>query len=290
MWSSKGHFLGDTEKERANPRRHQRGDFRAKEPQARTYWPEPKRPGRPTGPRQEPQPLCHQHEHLGGPPKGRHCRGDTKRERPNPRRYQGNIAKAIRRPQGRTSRNQDGQGSGRIFSTTLNYSTTEEDVETLLGKLRPLTETNLPIDQLTGKRKGFAFVTFATPAHAAAAISAVEGKGLQGRRLHLIHARSKTHQEYAANARKPQGTSLRSRETPTTADPQQDGPCECPLNAGETRCSAKKQGRTCHCHAEGCLAGSRLRPSSTLPGHTEHNRNPKNCKCTLLNPCTLACN
>ena len=62
-----------------------------------------------------------------------------------------------------------------------------------------------------------------------------------------------------------------------------------PIEQGETRCSAKKQGRMCYCHAEGCLAGSRPRPSPTLPEDAEHNRNPETCKCTLLNPCTPAC-
>ena len=45
----------------------------------------------------------------------------------------------------------------------------------------------------------------------------------------------------------------------------------------------------CYCHAEGCLVGSRPRPSPTLPEDTEYNWNPETCKCTLLNPCTLAC-
>ena len=151
--------------------------------------------------------------------------------------------------------------SGRIFITNLNHPTTEEDIGTLLGKFGPLTKTNLLIDQWTRERKGFAFITFKTPAHAAAAISALVGKGLQGRQLRLIHARvkmppSKTHQECAANARQAQGTSLGWRETPTTTNTVQEGPCKCPSNVGEPQCSAKKQGRICYCHAEGCRQGA----------------------------------
>ena len=96
--------------------------------------------------------------------------GDTKEASPKPK---GDHEAAL-------AKNKTVRGSGRIFIINLNYSTTEDDVGTLLGNFGPLTETNLPINRLTGKRKRFAFVTFTIPAHAAAAISALGGKGLQG--------------------------------------------------------------------------------------------------------------
>ena len=128
------------------------------------------------------------------PRRSNQIKGDTKETSPRPK---GNHEAAL-------AETKTVGGSGRIFITHLNYSTTEEDSGTLLGKFGPLTETNLPIDQLTGEGKGFAFVTFTTPAHAAAAIAAIEGKEVQGRRLHLTLARAKTtprrtHQRHATN-------------------------------------------------------------------------------------------
>ena len=73
--------------------------------------------------------------------------------------------------------------SGRIFVRNLSYSTTEEDIEELFVKFGPLTETSLPIDRLTRKQKGFAFVTFMMPEHAVAAFSALDGTSFQVREV-----------------------------------------------------------------------------------------------------------
>jgi multiple RNA-binding domain-containing protein 1 len=89
--------------------------------------------------------------------------------------------------------------SGRIFVRNLSYATTEADIEELFGKFGPLTESrygihciaalttahSLPIDRLTRKQKGFAFVTFMLPEHAVAAFSALDGTTLQVRCRHL---------------------------------------------------------------------------------------------------------
>eukprot|EP00092_Neocalanus_flemingeri_P005693 GFUD01006132.1.p1 GENE.GFUD01006132.1~~GFUD01006132.1.p1 ORF type:complete len:823 (-),score=279.43 GFUD01006132.1:129-2597(-) len=81
--------------------------------------------------------------------------------------------------------------SGRIFVRNLPYTATEEDISDLFSKFGPLTETTVPVDRLTRKYKGFAFVTFMMPEHAVAAFSALDGSSLMGRLLHLIPAKTK---------------------------------------------------------------------------------------------------
>ena len=80
--------------------------------------------------------------------------------------------------------------SGRIFIRNLSYSITEDDIETLFKKFGPLSEVNLPVDKVTRKIKGFAFVTFILPENAAKAFSELDGKVFQGRLLHLIPAKA----------------------------------------------------------------------------------------------------
>ena len=105
-----------------------------------------------------------------------------------------------------------------ILIRNLKHSTTLEDVGTLFGKFKPLTETNLPIDHLTGERKALTFVTYTTPTHAAAAISALEIKGFQGQRLHMTLTRAmttprRTHQRHAKNtATEPEGNTKTLKE------------------------------------------------------------------------------
>jgi len=81
--------------------------------------------------------------------------------------------------------------SGRIFVRNLSYTATEEDISELFSKYGPLTETSVPVDRLTRKYKGFAFVTFMMPEHAVAAFSALDGSTFMGRLLHLIPAKAK---------------------------------------------------------------------------------------------------
>ena len=51
----------------------------------------------------------------------------------------------------------------------------------------PLTEVNLPVDSLTKKVKGFAFITFMIPEHAVKAFSELEGTVFQVNKYPLAH-------------------------------------------------------------------------------------------------------
>ena len=71
--------------------------------------------------------------------------------------------------------------SGRIFVRNLAYSVTEEELRELFQTFGPLTEVNLPIDRITRRIKGFAFVTFMMPEHAVAAFAELDGTTFQVR-------------------------------------------------------------------------------------------------------------
>ncbi|XP_036591321.1 probable RNA-binding protein 19 [Trichosurus vulpecula] len=76
--------------------------------------------------------------------------------------------------------------SGRLFVRNLPYTSTEEDLEKIFAKYGPLSEVHYPIDGLTKKPKGFAFITYMFPEHAVKAYAEVDGQVFQGRMLHVL--------------------------------------------------------------------------------------------------------
>ncbi|XP_030893656.1 probable RNA-binding protein 19 isoform X3 [Leptonychotes weddellii] len=87
---------------------------------------------------------------------------------------------------GENEEEEDVADSGRLFIRNLPYTSTEEDLEQLFSKFGPLSELHYPIDGLTKKPKGFAFVTFMFPEHAVRAYAEVDGQVFQGRMLHVL--------------------------------------------------------------------------------------------------------
>ncbi|XP_077895206.1 putative RNA-binding protein 19 isoform X1 [Ictidomys tridecemlineatus] len=102
----------------------------------------------------------------------------------------GPLQKSAQPWQGRTlgenEEEEDLADSGRLFVRNLPYTSTEEDLEKLFSTYGPLSELHYPIDSLTKKPKGFAFVTFMFPEHAVKAYAAVDGQVFQGRMLHVL--------------------------------------------------------------------------------------------------------
>uniref|UniRef100_A0A8C8VE71 Probable RNA-binding protein 19 n=1 Tax=Pelusios castaneus TaxID=367368 RepID=A0A8C8VE71_9SAUR len=76
--------------------------------------------------------------------------------------------------------------SGRLFVRNLPYTSSEEDLEQIFSKYGPLSEIHFPIDNLTKKPKGFAFITYMIPEHAVKALAEVDGQVFQGRMLHVL--------------------------------------------------------------------------------------------------------
>ena len=77
----------------------------------------------------------------------------------------------------------------KLFVGNLSYQTTENDLQDLFSQHGSVTEVNLMMDRATGRPRGFAFVTLATPEAAEAAIQALHGKNVGGRDLTVNVAR-----------------------------------------------------------------------------------------------------
>src|SRR5437660_7521877 len=77
----------------------------------------------------------------------------------------------------------------KLFVGNLSYDTTENDLQDLFETCGPVTEVNLVTDRMSGRPRGFAFVTMATPEAAQAAIQQLAGKNVHGRDIAVNEAR-----------------------------------------------------------------------------------------------------
>jgi cold-inducible RNA-binding protein len=79
--------------------------------------------------------------------------------------------------------------STKLYVGNLTYDATENDLQDLFTPHGPVTEVNLMQDRVTGKARGFGFVTMETKEGADAAIQALNGKDFKGRALTVNEAR-----------------------------------------------------------------------------------------------------
>jgi cold-inducible RNA-binding protein len=73
--------------------------------------------------------------------------------------------------------------STKLFVGNLSFNTTENDLHDMFAAHGSVIEANLMTDRMTGRPRGFAFVTMSTPEEAEAAINALNGKSVDGRAL-----------------------------------------------------------------------------------------------------------
>ena len=81
--------------------------------------------------------------------------------------------------------------STKLFVGNLSFNTTENDLHEAFAAHGQVLEANLMMDRMTGRSRGFAFVTYGTPEEAQKAISAMNGAHLDGRALTVNIARPK---------------------------------------------------------------------------------------------------
>lgn len=79
--------------------------------------------------------------------------------------------------------------SNKLFVGNLSFDTTENDLQDLFEKFGPVTEVNLVTDRMSGRSRGFAFVTMATDEGAKSAISGLASQSLHGREIKVNEAR-----------------------------------------------------------------------------------------------------
>ena len=73
--------------------------------------------------------------------------------------------------------------SNKLFVGNLSFNTTENDLQDAFAAHGTVTETNLMMDRMTSRPRGFGFVTMSTPEEAQKAIEALNGADLDGRAL-----------------------------------------------------------------------------------------------------------
>jgi len=79
--------------------------------------------------------------------------------------------------------------NNKLFVGNLSFNTTENDLQDAFAAHGTVTETNLMVDRMTNRPRGFAFVTMSSPEEAQKAIDAMNGKELDGRALTVNIAR-----------------------------------------------------------------------------------------------------
>ena len=77
----------------------------------------------------------------------------------------------------------------KLYVGNLPFDATENDLQDLFVSHGPVTEVNLLQDRVTGKARGFGFVTMETKEGADAAVQALNGKNVEGRPLTVNEAR-----------------------------------------------------------------------------------------------------
>ncbi len=76
----------------------------------------------------------------------------------------------------------------KVFVGNLSFDTTRERLQELFAQAGEVTEVAMPTDRMSGRPRGFAFVSFATDEAAAAAIQKLDGQELDGRNLRVNEA------------------------------------------------------------------------------------------------------
>jgi|SRR5262245_2421245 len=77
----------------------------------------------------------------------------------------------------------------KLYVGNLSFETTENDLQDLFEQHGTVNEVHLMMDRMTGKSRGFAFVTMNDDTQATAAMNALNGKELSGRALTVNQAR-----------------------------------------------------------------------------------------------------
>ena len=77
----------------------------------------------------------------------------------------------------------------KLFVGNLSFATTENELQDLFETCGPVTNVNLITDRMSGKSKGFAFVTMANKEGFDAAVESLSGKDMNGRALTVNEAK-----------------------------------------------------------------------------------------------------
>ncbi len=79
--------------------------------------------------------------------------------------------------------------SMKLYVGNLSFNTSTQDLEKMFGEVGTVESANLIEDRETGRSRGFAFVEMSSSAEAQNAISALNGKDIDGRSLTVNEAK-----------------------------------------------------------------------------------------------------
>ncbi len=79
--------------------------------------------------------------------------------------------------------------SNKLFVGNLSFNTTENDLQDAFAAHGTVVEANLMMDRMSGRPRGFGFVTMSSPEEAQNAIQALNGREIDGRALTVNVAR-----------------------------------------------------------------------------------------------------
>jgi cold-inducible RNA-binding protein len=71
--------------------------------------------------------------------------------------------------------------STKLFVGNLSFNTTENDLQDAFAAHGTVVEANLMMDRMSGRSRGFGFITMSTPEEAQKAIEALNGSQIDGR-------------------------------------------------------------------------------------------------------------
>ena len=81
--------------------------------------------------------------------------------------------------------------STKLYVGNVPFSTTSQDLQNLFAQQGTVESVELISDKFTGRSRGFAFVTMATPEEGQKAIESLNGFAMEGRNLTVNEARPK---------------------------------------------------------------------------------------------------
>jgi len=87
-------------------------------------------------------------------------------------------------------RNQQ-MANSKLYVGNLSFKTTEDELRAHFGQFGTVTDVYVAMDKMTGRPRGFAFVTMGTEEEAKTAAEKVNGSELGGRQLTVNEARPK---------------------------------------------------------------------------------------------------
>ncbi len=81
--------------------------------------------------------------------------------------------------------------NAKLYVGNVDFKVTENDLQDAFSAYGTVIEANLMVDRVSGRPRGFAFVTMSTPEEAQKAIESLNGTDLKGRNLTVNEARPK---------------------------------------------------------------------------------------------------